>query len=467
MPISGVFRESQTDRIRNIASAGRQGSVSLSIQKLALGVFVLTILILAVVDGNIGESTRSILPFLLCSFSLLRIAAGLVSGSFRFSDPVLILPLAGIVGLAFLQIFPLRSVVDIYSADPFETKSFIVFFAALILAGESLRHLVNNPRRLRLIVGTVIVVGVCSAIYGIARAILVPTGEEYAQFINRNHYAVMAEMSTGLLLGLLIKGSISKSLRLIGWLLTSIIIYSLLTAGSRGGLVSLVAIALFSVIVHAFVARFDFRQGSSEPRLGRGARTLAIRLVTAVGTCVLIIIVSLAMIAIVGGDRVITRFERVRDEVEKQSDLRMNRGTIWNITIELIKEQPVTGAGFGSYATAITRFDRSDGSWALEQAHNEYLEILANGGIAGLILFGTFLVLVVKRTAYGLKAEDPLMRSTCFGASVGIFGVLVHSLVDFGLHVPLNALIFVVLVVIATNGDPRGRRKSEPGPPMF
>lgn len=451
----GTLTESPLNGNRNAPSAGRQWFVSRSIERLAFSVLVATIMLFAVADGNIGDPARSSLALMLCGFSLLRVLASLISGNFRLSDPVLILPLAGIVGLALLQILPLQSIVNFYSADPFETKGFIVFFSALILAGESLRHLVNNPRRLRLLVGTIITVGVSSAVYGIARTILVPTGEEYAQFINRNHYAVLAEMSTGLLLGSLIRGHLSKDLRLVGWLLTAIIIYSLLTAGSRGGLASLVAMALFSVIVHALVAKVDVRPGLSEPRLNRRAWPFTIRLLAVTGTCVMIVIVSLAAIAFVGGDRVVTRLERVRDEVEQQSDLRMNRGTIWNITIDLIKARPVTGAGFGSYAAAITRFDHSDGSWALEQAHSEYLEILANGGVVGLALFGAFVVLVVKRAAYGLRAEDPLIRSTCFGASIGIFGVLIHSLVDYGLHVPINALICVVLVVIATNGWPR------------
>ena len=453
--MSGTITESQLDGSRNAVTAGGRWSASRSAETLAFSVLVLTIALSAVFGSKIGDPTRSFLALALCGFGLLRVSASLFSGFFRLSDPALIIPLAGIVGLAFLQILPLQSVVDVYSADPFETKSFIVFFSALIFAGESLRHLVNDPRRLRLLVGAIIAVGVCSAGYGIARAYLVPTGEEYAQFVNRNHYAVLAEMSTGLLLGLLIKGGFSKNLRLLGWLLTAIIVYSLLTAGSRGGLVSLVAMALFSVIVHALFAKGNVRSSQTEPRPNRGGRTFAIRILAVAGTCVLIVIVSLAVIALVGGDRVITRFERVRDEVEKQSDLRMNRGTIWYITIDLIKAHAVTGAGFGSYAAAITPYDRSDGSWALEQAHSEYLEILANGGIVGLAFFGAFMVLVVKRSAYSLKAEDPLIRSTCFGASVGIFGALIHSLVDFGLHVPLNALIFVVLLVIATNGWPR------------
>jgi hypothetical protein len=60
-----------------------------------------------------------------------------------------------------------------------------------------------------------------------------------------------------------------------------------------------------------------------------------------------------------------------------------------------------------------------------------------------------------------LRSSDPFRRSACLGALVGLFGVAVHSLVDFGLHITANALIFTSLVVIATvNGRVEERRFS-------
>jgi hypothetical protein len=41
----------------------------------------------------------------------------------------------------------------------------------------------------------------------------------------------------------------------------------------------------------------------------------------------------------------------------------------------------------------------------------------------------------------------------------GIFGIAVHSLFDFGLHINTNALIFIALVVIATVGAEEGKRE--------
>lgn len=445
--MSLVFPHTQFEREIDV---GWQRRVSLTVERSGFWFFLATIVIFAFVPGNIGDSTRSLLALLLCGFSLFRAAACFISGSFRNSDPVLFLPLAGIVGLALFQLLPLSSA----SEDPFETRSFILYFSALVLAGESLRQFANSSRHLRILVGAIIAVGVFSAAYGIVRATLVAPSDQYAQFANRNHYAFLAEMTTGLLLGLLIKGRLSRTHRLAGWILTAVIIYSLLTAGSRGGLVSLIAMLLFSVIAHTFFSKGNAQSRSSDRLTTPRGIPFKVRLLGVGAACALIVTVSIATIAFVGGDKVVTRFEQVRDEVESQSDTRMNRGTIWNITVDLIKEHPITGAGFGAYAAAITRFDHSNGTFPLEQAHNEYLELLANGGIIGLIFFATFFTLAARRAYRALSAEARLLRSTCFGATLGVFGVLIHSLVDFGLHVPLNALVFVVLLVIATN-DPR------------
>lgn len=428
-------------------------SIGAKIELFAFCFFLGTLCFFAFMEGRPGEPAKSLLALLFCSFGLLRVIGSLLKDNFRLSIPPIIAALTGIVLLAILQIVPITYLSYFRSEDPFETKSFIVFFSALIIAAESLGYLVTGPRRLHYLVGIVIAVGACSAAYGIFRAHVAPPSEQYAQFINRNHFALLAEMSTALLIGALIGGHLSKVVRFVGWLLAGLMIYSLLTAGSRGGVISLLAMVLFSLLLYPFVAgreKVSLKLGSGRS-WNRSRKILGVA-----GACILATLVSMAAIALIGGDKVVSRLEQVRDEVESRSAQRMNRGTIWNITLDLIKERPITGAGFGAYADAITRYDRSNGSWELEQAHNEYLEILANSGIVGLAVFGTVSFLVSKRALRHLGSEHRMSRFACFGAVVGIFGVLIHSFVDFGLHVPINAAMLLVLVMIATHG-PRSK----------
>jgi O-antigen ligase len=145
---------------------------------------------------------------------------------------------------------------------------------------------------------------------------------------------------------------------------------------------------------------------------------------------------------------VITRFERLKDEVGPVKSTVVNQNFIWHATLDLIRSEPVLGVGFGGFAVGITRFDSSGGKHSLHQAHNDYLEVLASGGIVGFALFGAFGAQVVSRIFRNMKSTDRFTKSSCFGAAIGIFAVLIHSFVDFGLHIMINALILAVLVVV-------------------
>jgi O-antigen ligase len=175
-------------------------------------------------------------------------------------------------------------------------------------------------------------------------------------------------------------------------------------------------------------------------------------MLVATALCLLTIGASIFTIAFVGGDEMIGRLEKIENEV---SENRMNRLAIWQATSQLIADHPVVGIGFGSYASGITRYVARGGGWRMEQAHNEYLEILANGGVVALLLFVLSAVFVFRGSLPNFGSRDPLIRSSCFGALIGMHGVLIHSTVDFGLHIMVNALICIVLIVIATSQTPR------------
>jgi O-antigen ligase len=86
-----------------------------------------------------------------------------------------------------------------------------------------------------------------------------------------------------------------------------------------------------------------------------------------------------------------------------------------------------------------------------QEAHNDYLELLVSGGVVGLALGIWFAVVVCRRISENLRSPNRFRRAACYGAAIGIAGVAVHSLVDFGLHKMSNALVFTTLIVIATS----------------
>jgi O-antigen ligase len=99
----------------------------------------------------------------------------------------------------------------------------------------------------------------------------------------------------------------------------------------------------------------------------------------------------------------------------------------------------------------------------LEQAHNDYLQVLSDGGIVlGALALG-FVALLFYKAIVRAKSRDDFRRGVALASLSGCFGVLVHSFFDFTLHTTSNALLFLVLAALATaNGrveDPPKKRR--------
>ncbi len=441
---------------------------------------LLTVAIAAIPNGTVEVWQKALIVSLLACLAFVRIADGLSRGGLKIAEPVLLAPLVAVPVFAGIQLAPLPITGLTISVDPYETRIFIFVFGSLIVCAEILFAYTNSISRLKVLTGLIFTVALGSALFGALWELLDSSGpnflafyvrphQGYAQFINRNHFAVMAEMAVGLLIGLLLRGEFSEKIRFLGWVATGFLIYSLVAASSRGGLVSLAGMAVFAVFLHVFTKRSEPTEEGRRRRslFGRfGVPPVLRKLIAATVIGVLVTGFVVLTIAFVGGDQLVSRFEKVETEVAVQETTLTNRNIIWASTLDLIAERPFLGAGFGAYKTAITKFDRTNGNATLAQAHNDYLEILANGGIVGAILFAAFAGLVLYRFAGNLgRAVDRERAAYTFGALVGIFGVMVHNLVDFGLHVMVNALVFIALIVIgaARIGTKRTASYIEPG----
>jgi len=127
------------------------------------------------------------------------------------------------------------------------------------------------------------------------------------------------------------------------------------------------------------------------------------------------------------------------------------RAQFWRGAIEVIKEYPLLGAGLGAFHVAYTRHDPLTGLLRLEQAHNDYLQVLADAGIVGGALGLLFVVALFRGgLARGVASDDKFRRGIATGALAGCFAVLVHSFFDFPLHMTSNALLFLLLAALAT-----------------
>jgi O-antigen ligase len=131
-----------------------------------------------------------------------------------------------------------------------------------------------------------------------------------------------------------------------------------------------------------------------------------------------------------------------------QQALFSNRLWVWRDTLSMVRANPLLGVGLGAYGTAFSIYTKSDGSIRVPQAHNDYLQVVADCGVVGGLILVWFLALAFRAIWRGVTSRDPLMAGLALGSGGSLFGILVHSLFDFNLQLPGTALLFLVLSAV-------------------
>jgi len=151
----------------------------------------------------------------------------------------------------------------------------------------------------------------------------------------------------------------------------------------------------------------------------------------------------------IGGETSLSRFA----ETAEAGDVTTDRLQIWTVTLKVIVAHLPFGAGIGAFGQAYTPFDTFNGLSRVEQAHNDYLQVLADAGLIGAVIAGGFLYSVFVAIKRNTRVENGFRRGVAVGAAAGIFAVLVHSLFDFVLHTTAVTLMFLVLLsLLAATG---------------
>ena len=343
------------------------------------------------------------------------------------------------------------------SADRFSTFQVAIKLFAMIVAGLLMMRYARSESRLRLLVYTVISVAAASALLGVFRQggqggpswffPLPNNGRGFAQFINRNHFGFLMEMGLGLTLGVLVRGSEGLQ-RYVIFLPAAIFLWIvLIISNSRGGIFASLCEVLFLIILLDPLRRFA--RTDDESHRGAFFAALAVRAIL----IVFLVLTFTYGVAWIGGEAVTSNIELTSSSFSEQGGHlqreNVSRKDIWSATWQLIKAHPVVGSGFGGYWIAITRYHNASGTYTPQEAHNDYLELLASGGVIGALLVLWFFLRFVKASHNTLRSPNRFVHAAALGAITGIFGVMIHNVVDFGLHVSANALLFTALVAIA------------------
>ena len=440
----------------------------------------------AVPYGTVDPWSESIFEAAVFGLTILWLVEGSLRGAWWGREHRLLLPLLALVLFAMVQTLPLWTyggsaalggarVNRTLSADPFETWRFAHKLLAVALTLGLLLRYASTMHRMRLLIYLVIGIGVASAVFGLVReemptSMLGSIGNRllangsYGQFENRNHFAFLMEMSIGLVLGLIAADWAHKK-RLILYALAAVTLWAaLLLTHSRGGALSLVIEIPFFFFLLITMRNVSLSRGSHNGRPNtdrlitreRSAKT-SLRSrpwITAVVGGVLLLAAAGVSVIIIGGDETVTRLELTPTEFTARTagPPKVLRPQIWQATLKLIRENPIAGVGFAGYAVAIPQYLNAAGDWTLEQAHNDYLELLASGGLVGSALGVWFLIVFFTMARQRLRGASSFCRAVRCGSLAGLLALAAHSFFDFGLHITINSLACAILIVLAVKG---------------
>ena len=256
---------------------------------------------------------------------------------------------------------------------------------------------------------------------------LLQGGDVFGPYVNRNHFAGFIELVAPVGLSLLVFRGVRRDLFPMVGLLTIIPIGALILASSRGGIVS------FALEVGVLVVLARTRRGPEGPQI------------IAIGVVALAAVV---LITWLGAGTAIERLSHTRvGDVTVARRASMFRGAE-----HIFLDHPIKGAGLGTMISVYPRYETIYDGYVVDHVHNDYIEALAETGLFGGLCGLALLWLLYREARKSYVAEQGhFSRALHAGAIAAVCGLLLHSWVDFNLHIPSNALLFLLQAYVATS----------------
>jgi O-antigen ligase len=325
--------------------------------------------------------------------------------------------------LCFLALAVISTLFSIYRHDSLlELYKIINYIAIYYLVVNHLNTRERVKRMALVVVGMGTLLSIIGLIHYLGGRSLSSISSTY---VNRNHFAGYLELVIPLSMGMLLM-SADKGKKIILGYCAIIMVVALVLTLSRGGWAGLAA----SLLVMGILLK---RRGLCPKRPWV---PLSLILVTGL------------VLAVIGTSPLTNRFSATKQLIREPLDYNP-RVRVWKGTLEMIKDHPFLGTGIGTFVTAFPRYRPAGLSGLWIYSHNDYLQTISEMGVFAL---GIIIWLIFSTLRAGFKtffrSRSRFRQGISLGATGGIVAILIHSLVDFNLHIPANALLFVVLAAI-------------------
>ncbi len=255
-------------------------------------------------------------------------------------------------------------------------------------------------------------------------------GAIYGPYVNRNHYAGLMEMLTPFPLVLVASRFTDLNRKILITVIAALMAGSIFLAGSRGGMVAFVV----QMVVLGVLLVGKREAGWKKPVL--------------LGVFLLLV---MGVVVWAGTNEVTQRVVSISSEARGEINGGV-RFTIDRDCLHMFLKKPLMGWGLGTFPVVYPEFRSFYTTFFVNQAHNDYLQLLVETGVAGFCIAVWFLVLLFRQATSKLDNwTQTATGAVTVAAMLGCIGMLIHSFFDFNLQIPANAALFYALCGIAAS----------------
>ncbi|MEW6129403.1 MAG: O-antigen ligase family protein [Acidobacteriota bacterium] len=431
---------------------------------LAVAIFLLTVMFTALAQGTVEAWSRAIFELLVVILALVWAGKIVVEKKLAIQLPDTALPLFSFFLLGVFQCLAFTGAsgeIASLSRDVEATRNTVFLFLFLLGAFLIAANFFVEAGRLRLLANFLVIYGFALAMFALLQHFTwngkfywvranTQSASPFGPFVNHNHYSGYMELLIPVAIALAMDKAAKSEARIFYGFAAFVMMVSAVAALSRGGFISLAATALFIGLCKLFAhSKARAYQDARAAWHGRQAKP-GLRLLKTSALLAAVCAVALLGLMWIGPDRFLGRVTggQLVSSNQGEESFFTSRGWIWRDTLLMIKAHPLLGVGLGAYETAYATYSVSDTVLLVGQAHNDYLQVLADAGVVGGALVIWFLVMMFKQILTGLQARESFKRALALGSGAGIFAILVHSFFDFNLQIPSSSLVFLTLLAM-------------------
>ncbi|MFN0084172.1 MAG: O-antigen ligase family protein [Blastocatellia bacterium] len=446
-------------------STDHESAAGRLISKIISGGLLALIVFTSLAHGTVEPWSISGFTMAIAGFLILWMIKSILDRKLSVSFPPAFFPLAALFLVGCIQSFAVRddagNIVSI-SYDVEATRMSVEVIGYLAIAMLLAANFLTSRDRLAWFRDFIVVYGLAMAVFGLVQHftwngkffwLIQPTGPTpfpFGPYVNHNHFAGFIEMIAPIPLALILVRAVRGELWMLYGFAGLLMILANVMSLSRGGMISLVAGVMIVILL-------SLPSGARHRSEYFSSHKWRVPLLASRFGAVAALVVSVGFgLWWVGADPVIRRMEKGELSLkERGADPRnetffQSRGWIWRDSASMIRANWATGVGLGAFQTAYPIYSRNDGTIFVSQAHNDYLQIAADAGLPGAVLALWFLFVMIRDTSRAVRHRDPAIAGMAIGCAGGAGALLVHSLFDFNLQLPANALLFLVLTAIVS-----------------